>query len=106
MDIAGSTGSSKPDAAVDSILGFVREEDEVKEVASVPTPSISSVLKDLLLSMRSPMETTVTTDMFLDVEGKEKEKFVDGYSAFVASVHRMEGYICNYLKVRSLTGLL
>ena len=101
---AGSTASSKPDAGADSLLGLLPEELEEEillEVHEAPIPSISSVLKERLRAIRQPLERTVTTDMFLDVEGKEKEKFADCYSAFVASVHKMEECVCNYIKVCS-----
>lgn len=61
--------------------------------------SISSILQDVIHSIRAPLESAVTTDSFLVVEGKDKERFEEQYTAFVAGVQRMETYICNYLKV-------
>lgn len=77
------------------------EEEEVKEVysTSMEPQSISSILQDTIHSIRSPLEGAITTDTFLDVEGKDKEKFEEHYTAFVAGVQRMEVYVCNYLKV-------
>lgn len=84
-----------------SILEIFDEDEEVKEVysANIEMPSISSILQDAIHSIRSPLESTVTTDTFLDVEGKDKEIFEEQYTAFVAGVQQMETYICNYLKV-------
>ena len=65
--------------------------------------SISTVLQDAIQSIRSPLEDVITTDTFLDVEGKGKERFEEQYTAFVAGVQRMETYICNYLKVQVYT---
>ena len=75
--------------------------EEVKEVysTSLELHSISSILQDVIHSIRAPLESAVTTDSFLDVEGKNKERFEEQYTAFVAGVQRMETYICNYLKV-------
>lgn len=49
--------------------------------------------------MKGPLESAVTTNTFLDVEGKGREVFEQCYIGFVASVHKTENYICNYLKV-------
>ena len=77
------------------------EEEEVKEVYNSGTEfqSISQILLDTIHSIRSPMEGVVTTETFLDVEGKGKERFEEQYASFVAGVQQMESYICNYLKV-------
>ena len=77
------------------------EEEEVKEVYNSGTKlqSISQILLDTIHSIRSPMEGVVTTETFLDVEGKGKERFEEQYTSFVAGVQQMESYICNYLKV-------
>lgn len=77
------------------------EEEEVKEVynSGIELQSISQILLDTIHSIRSPMEGVVTTETFLDVEGKGKERFEEQYTSFVASVQQMESYICNYLKV-------
>ena len=77
------------------------EDEEVKEVysTSMELQSISFILQGTIQSIRSPLEGAVTTDTFLDVEGKDKDKFEEHYSAFVAGVQRMEVYVCNYLKV-------
>ena len=98
--IQGSTGSSRPDG-LKSILESLGEEEEVKEIysSSIELQSISSILQDAIHSIRSPLEDVVTTETFLDVEGKGKERFEEQYTAFVAGVQRMETYICNYLKV-------
>ena len=99
----GSVGSSRHDGGLKSILEALDEDEEVKEVysTSMELQSISSILRDVIHSIRSPLESAVTTDTFLDVEGKEKEKFEEQYTEFVAGVQRMETYICNYLKVSS-----
>ena len=68
--------------------------------SSMEVQSISSILQDTIHSIRSPLENVVTTETFLDVEGKSKEQFEEQYTAFVAGVQRMETYICNYLKVK------
>ena len=79
------------------------EEEEVKEVynSGIELQSISQILLDTIHSIRSPMEGVVTTETFLDVEGKGKgkERFEEQYTSFVAGVQQMESYICNYLKV-------
>ena len=77
------------------------EEEEVKEVYNSGTKlqSISQILLDTIHSIRSPMEGVVTTETFLDVEGKGKERFEEQYTSFVAGVQQMESYIFNYLKV-------
>ena len=84
-----------------SILESLDEDEEVQEVysSSMELQSISSILQDTIHSIRSPLEDVVTTETFLDVEGKGKERFEGQYTAFVAGVQRMETYICNYLKV-------
>ena len=84
-----------------SIVESLDEDEEVKEVYSIgmELQSISSILQDVMHSIRSPLETVITTDTFLDVEGKDKERFEEQYTGFVAGVQRMETYICNYLKV-------
>jgi len=85
-----------------SILESLDEDEEVQEVynSSMELQSISSILQDAIHSIRSPLEDVVTTETFLDVEGKGKERFEEQYTAFVAGVQRMETYICNYLKVK------
>lgn len=78
------------------------EEEEVKEVynSGAELQSISQILLDMIHSIRSPMEGVVTTETFLDVEGKGKERrFEEQYTSFVAGVQQMESCICNYLKV-------
>ena len=96
----GSLGSNKPDTGLRSILESLEEVEEVKDVYSVEQmQSVSSILQDIIESIRSPLTSAITTDSFLDVEGKEKEIFEDHYTGFVSSVQHMETYICNYLKV-------
>ena len=84
-----------------SILESLDEDEEVKEIynSSMELQSISGILQDVIHSIRFPLEDVVTTETFLDVEGKGKERFEEQYTAFVAGVQRMEAYICNYLKV-------
>jgi len=96
----GSVASSKQDGGLKSILESLDEDEEVQEVynSSMELQSISSILQDAIHSIRSPLEDVVTTETFLDVEGKGKERFEEQYTAFVAGVQRMETYICNYLK--------
>ena len=85
-----------------SIFESLDEDEEVQDMysSSMEVQSISSILQDTIHSIRSPLEDVVTTETFLDVEGKGKEQFQEQYTAFVAGVHRMETYICNYLKVK------
>ena len=95
-------GSSKQDGGLTNILESLDEEEEVEVVysSSMELQSISSILQDAIHSLRSPLEDVVTTETFLDVEGKGKEIFEEQYTAFVAGVQQMETYICNYLKVK------
>lgn len=99
--IQGSVGIGRQDGGLKNILESLDEEEEVKEVysTSAELQSISSILQDAIHSIRSPLESAITTDTFLDVEGKDKERFEEQYTSFVAGVQRMESYICNYLKV-------
>ena len=94
-------GSGKPDGAFKSILLGVDDDEEVKEVysPSMELQSISCLLQENINAIRSPLESVVTTDTFLDVEGKGKENFEEQYMLFLAGVQRMEIYVCNYLKV-------
>ena len=100
----GFHGSGKPDGAVKSILSGVDDDEEVKEVyaPSIGLQSISCLLQENINAIRSPLESVVTTDTFLDVEGKGKENFEEQYMLFLAGVQRMEMYVCNYLKVTLL----
>ena len=100
--IEASVGSSKQDGGLTNILESLDEEEEVEVVysSSMELQSISSILQDAIHSLRSPLEDVVTTETFLDVEGKGKEIFEEEYTAFVAGVQQMETYICNYLKVK------
>lgn len=100
----GFHGSGKPDGAFKSILLGVDDDEEVKEVyaPSMELQSISCLLQENINTIRSPLESVVTTDTFLDVEGKGKENFEEQYMLFLAGVQRMEIYVCNYLKVTLL----
>lgn len=92
--------SGKPDGAFKSILLGVDDDEEVKEVysPSMELQSISCLLQENINAIRSPLESVVTTDTFLDVEGKGKENFEEQYMLFLAGVQRMEIYVSNYLK--------
>ena len=96
--------SGKPDGAFKSILLGVDDDEEVKEVysPSMELQSISCLLQENINAIRSPLESVVTTDTFLDVEGKGKENFEEQYMLFLAGVQRMEIYVSNYLKVTLL----
>ncbi|XP_048577711.1 dynein axonemal heavy chain 8 isoform X3 [Nematostella vectensis] len=94
-----STSSGRANG-IGQILDEIDEEEKVKEIYSVVvTPSISSILYDNIYAMRSPLETTISTAVFLDVEGQGCQLFENGYTGFVSSVLKIENYICNYLKV-------
>lgn len=103
FSLEGFHGSGKPDGAFKSISG-VDDDEEVKEVysPSMELQSISCLLQENINAIRSPLESVVTTDTFLDVEGKGKENFEEQYMLFLAGVQRMEIYVCNYLKVTLL----
>ena len=104
FSLEGFHGSGKPDGAFKSILLGVDDDEEVKEVysPSMELQSISCLLQESINAIRSPLESVVTTDTFLDVEGKGKENFEEQYMLFLAGVQRMEIYVCNYLKVTLL----
>jgi hypothetical protein len=86
---------------IGNILEGIEEEEELEEIYQVEvTPSIASIITDTIKNgMQAPLESVITTNTFLDVEGKGKEMFEECYIGFVASVHKIENYICNYLKV-------
>lgn len=100
----GFHGNGKPDGTFKSILSGLDDDEEVKEVCnpSMELQSISCLLQETINSIRSPLESVVTTDTFLDVECKDKENFEEQYTLFVAGVQRMEIYMCNYLKVTTV----
>ena len=98
-----STGESsgRHDGGLGSILESLEEFEEVKDIYTVDTvPSLSVFLGEAIDSIKSQLVRDITTDIFLDVEGKDKDKFEDSYTLFVASVHRLESNICNYIKVK------
>ncbi|XP_068697910.1 dynein axonemal heavy chain 8-like [Montipora foliosa] len=96
----GSHSRARPDSTLKSILSGLDQDEEVKDIysPSMELQSISYILQEIILSIRSPLESAITTDSFLDVEGKGKENFEEHYTSFVAGVQRMETYIINYLK--------
>ncbi|XP_071954985.1 uncharacterized protein [Antedon mediterranea] len=60
-------------------------------------PSISSIVRDHVTSMKSLLSTNITTEIMLDVEGKEKDRYSEVYLEFQATVQQIEAYMCAYL---------
>ncbi|XP_077977225.1 dynein axonemal heavy chain 8-like isoform X3 [Glandiceps talaboti] len=61
-------------------------------------PSISSIVKDHLSTMKKLMSGNVTTSILLDVEGKEKDKFEEAYVEFLTTIQQIEMYMVAYLQ--------
>ncbi|XP_071801693.1 uncharacterized protein [Asterias amurensis] len=61
-------------------------------------PSISSIVKDHILTMKKLLSSHINTSVMLDVEGKEKEKFGETYEEFLNTVQQIEMYLCAYLQ--------
>lgn len=76
-------------------------------------PSIASQLMQMVQDMKDSLIASITAQTFLDIHGKDWEKFEQGYSDFVNNVRKIEGCICQYLQVGTfycrwwlITGLL
>ena len=61
-------------------------------------PSISSIVKDHISTMKKLLSSHINTSVMLDVEGKEKEKFGETYEEFLNTVQQIEMYLCAYLQ--------
>ena len=53
----------------------------------------------MVRDMKDSLVTTITARSFLDMEGKDREKFEQGYTDFVNHVRKIEGYISQYVQV-------
>ncbi len=73
-----------------------------EEVIIDDPPSISSELEDMLEDMKDSLVKSVTAQSFLDILGKDREKFELGYSEYVNNVRKIEAYICQYIEVRNI----
>ena len=71
-----------------------------EEVIIEDPPSISSELEDMLQDMKDSLVKSITAQSFLDILGKDREKFELGYSEYVNNVHKIEAYIFQYIEVR------
>ncbi|XP_033113255.1 dynein heavy chain 5, axonemal-like isoform X2 [Anneissia japonica] len=60
-------------------------------------PSISSIVRDHVISMKALLSSNITTEIMLDVEGKEKEKYGEVHMEFQGTVQQIEAYMCAYL---------
>ncbi|XP_022081686.1 dynein gamma chain, flagellar outer arm-like [Acanthaster planci] len=89
--IHGSTGITAHNAA---LLRKLYSTDNADDEG----PSISSIVKDHIATMKKLLSSHVDTAVMLDVEGKEKEKFGETYEEFLGTVQQIEMYLCAYLQ--------
>ncbi|XP_070568705.1 dynein axonemal heavy chain 5-like isoform X4 [Ptychodera flava] len=61
-------------------------------------PSIASIVRDHLVTMKQLMSENVSTNIMLDVEGKEKDKFEEAYVEFLTTIQQIEMYMVAYLQ--------
>ena len=75
----------------------VEEDERKKELESLV--SIASMLGDLLDVLKEDLKENLDSEILLDVDGKNMDKFEDSYSTFVNKVQQIESYINNYIQV-------
>lgn len=70
-----------------------------EEIISEEDPSISSELEEMLQDMKDSLFKSISAPNFLDILGKDHEKFELGYSEYVNNVRKIEACICQYVEV-------
>ena len=53
----------------------------------------------MLEDMKNSLVNSIAAKSFLDIFGKDCEKFELGYSEYVNNVHKAEAVICQYIEV-------
>lgn len=62
-------------------------------------PSLSRELSVMLQDIRESLVESISTHSFLNILGKDREKFELAFSEYVNKVNKIESIVCQYLDV-------
>ena len=71
------------------------------EYDSAPPQGFSTIISGHIEEIKALLRENLTVDNMLTIDGKAKNQFETTYAEFVQKIVVVEGYIVDYIKVRS-----